>query len=123
MFDLLKDSIASRAGGIRANSPFKPYIEQLDPVSQRFFFDYFYDATEYVATKDQIATRIHGMLRYSTFQKMFLAKENKLDMFEFLQNRRGMAMLVASPEAMLGAEGSQLFCRYMVALARISHTK
>jgi hypothetical protein len=117
LFDLFKDPTASRAGGIRATSPFKPYIERLDPISQRFFFDYFYDATEYGATKDQIATRIHGMLRYATFQKMFLAKENKLDMFEFLQSPRGMVMLVASPEAMLGAEGSQLFCRYIVALA------
>ena len=114
LLELLKEPLASKVGGIRPDSPFKEHIERMDAVAQQFFFRYFYDQTEYAATKDQIASRIHGMLRYRTFQKMFLAKENKIDMFDMLQN--GRIILVSCPEAVLGADGAQLFARYMVAL-------
>ena len=113
-FDLLKDPHISKTGGIRPDSPFRKYIDKLNPISRQFFYDYFYDLTEYGATKDQIATRIHGMLRYSTFQKMFLTTENKIDMFENLQS--GKVVLVSSPQAILGKEGSRLLSRYFVAL-------
>lgn len=54
------------------------------------------------------------MLRYPTFDAMFSTTENKIDMFKHLQN--GDIVLISSPKAILGTEGSQLFSRYMVAL-------
>ena len=117
LLTLLRDPVAGKTGGIRPDSPFKPYIDSLDLVSKDFFYNNFYDTTDYASTKDQIATPIFGMLRYSTFQQMFLTKENKIDMFELLQSKPGKIILVSSPQAMLGADGSQLFCRYIVALA------
>ena len=86
----------------------------MDPISKHFFLNYFYDPAEYGATKDQIATRILGMLRYTAFQNMFLNRESKVDMFEMLQS--GKVVLVSCPQAVLGTEGAQLFARYMVAL-------
>jgi hypothetical protein len=99
---------------MRPDSPFKPFIDKLHAAAQRFFRDSFYDITEYGATKDQIASRIFGMLRYPAFDTMFSIPKNKIDMFEYLQN--GNVVLISSPKAILGTEGSQLFSRYMVAL-------
>lgn len=70
--ELLRDPLVGKAGGIRPDSPFKPYIDQLDYISRNFFYNNFYDASDYSPTKDQIATRIFGMLRYKTFQDIFL---------------------------------------------------
>ena len=71
LLELLKDPSAGKTGGIRPDSRFKPYVNNLDPISKHFFLNYFYDPAEYGATKDQIATRILGMLRYTAFQNMF----------------------------------------------------
>ncbi len=110
----MNDQPISKVGGIRPDSPFKPFIDKLGVTSKRFFYDSFYNPTEYGSTKDQIASRIYGMLRYPTFDAMFGTKENKLDMFECLQE--GKVVLISSPKSILGTEGSQLFSRYMVAL-------
>jgi hypothetical protein len=112
--DLMNDKPVQKIGGMRLDSPFKPYIDRLGPTAKRFFYDSFYDITEYGATKDQIATRLYGMLRFSTFDAMFSTTENKIDMFRHLQDRD--IVLISSPKAILGTEGSQLFSRYMVAL-------
>jgi hypothetical protein len=113
LLDLMNDPVP-KSGGIPPNSPFKKFIDKLGPTSKRFFYDSFYNATECASTKDQIATRIYGMLRYPTFEAMFGTTENKLDMFDCLQ--KGKIVLVSSPKSILGTEGSQLFSRYMVAL-------
>ena len=112
--DLMNDKPVQKVGGMRPDSPFKPYIDRLGPTAKRFFYDSFYDITEYGGTKDQIATRLYGMLRHSTFDAMFSTTENKIDMFRHLQD--GDIVLISSPKAVLGTEGSQLFSRYMVAL-------
>ena len=112
--DLMNDPTKDKFGGIRQESPFKPYVDKMGATAQRFFYDYFYHPSEYGETKRQIANRIFGMLRYPAFDAMFSTTENKLDMFECLQ--KGNVVLVSSPKSVLGAEGSQLFSRYIVAL-------
>lgn len=111
--DLMNDPVL-KTGGIPDTSKFKTCIDKLGATSKRFFYNSFYNQTEYGATKDQISSRIFGMLRYPAFDAMFSTNENKLDMFEYLQ--KGKVVLISSPKAVLGAEGSQLFSRYMVAL-------
>jgi hypothetical protein len=113
LLDLMNDPVP-KAGGIPPTSPFKPYIDKLGPTSKRFFYDSFYNPTEYGATKDQISSRIYGMLRYPTFDAMFSTTQNNVDMFDHLQ--KGRIVLISSPKSILGTEGSQLFSRYMVAL-------
>ena len=54
------------------------------------------------------------MLRVPAFDAMFSTHENKIDMFDHLQN--GRVVLISSAKGILGTEGSQLFSRYMVAL-------
>ncbi|MCW2114449.1 cell envelope integrity protein TolA [Bradyrhizobium elkanii] len=114
LLDLMMDRPVSKTGGIRPDSPFKPYVDRLGPTAKRFFNDSFYDIAEYGATKDQIATRLYGILRYPAFDAMFSTTENKLDMFDCLQ--KGKTILVSSPKGALGAEGSKIFSKYMVAL-------
>jgi len=109
----MNDPVKDKYGGIRPESRFKPYIDDMGNTAQRFFYDYFYHPSEYAETKRQIANRIFGMLRYPAFNAMFSAAENKLDMFECL---KGKVVLGSSPKSVLGADGSQLFSRYMVAL-------
>lgn len=113
LLDLMNDPVP-KAGGIPPTSPFKPYIDKLGATSKRFFYDSFYNPTEYGATKDQISSRIYGMLRYPTFDAMFSTTQNNVDMFDHLQ--KGRIVLISSPKSILGTEGSQLFSRYMVAL-------
>jgi hypothetical protein len=48
---------------------------------------------------------------------MLVTKENNLDMFDLLQDPVGKVILISSPVAVLGTDGSRLFSRYMVALA------
>ena len=115
--DLLEDPCIPKAGGIKPGSPFKPYIERLDEITQRFFYRNFYDASDYAPTKEQIASRLHGVLRYPSFKRMLVTKENNLDMFDLLQDPAGKVILISSPVAVLGTDGSRLFSRYMVALA------
>ena len=112
--NLMNDKPISKIGGMRPDSPFKPFIDKLGETPRRFFYDSFYDITEYAATKDQIATRVYGMLHYTVFDKMFSTPKNNIDMFDHLQ--KGRIVLISSPKSILGAEGSQLFSRYMVAL-------
>jgi hypothetical protein len=114
LLDLMSDKPVPKTGGMRPDSPFKPFIDKLGPTAKRFFCESFYDTTEYGATKDQIATRIFGMLRYPAFDAMFSTTENKLDMFDCLQ--KGKVVLISSPKSILGTEGSKIFSRYMVAL-------
>lgn len=112
---LLLDKPNHKIGGVRPDSPFKPYIDRLDPTARAFFENRFYDATDYAPTKDQIATRIDGLLRVPTFQKMFFCKENTLDMFSLLQTPCKV-VLIGIPIGKLGEENTTLLARYMVAL-------
>jgi hypothetical protein len=114
LLDLMSDKPIPKTGGMRPDSPFKPFIDKLGPTAKRFFYDSFYDISEYGSTKDQIATRIFGILRYPAFDAMFSTTENKLDMFNCLQ--KGKVVLISSPKSVLGTEGSKIFSRYMVAL-------
>jgi len=63
--DLMNDKPIPKVGGMRPDSPFKLYIDELRPTAKRFFYNSFYDITEYGATKDHktITTRRLPLLR------------------------------------------------------------
>lgn len=108
-------------------SPFKQHILRQPPIVQRFFREAFYHKSEYGETKRQIANRIYDMLASQQFAAMFMAKRRKFDAFDCLQ--QGKIVLVSSPIASLGVDGSTMFSRTIcsmilsAAFERIAHPK
>jgi hypothetical protein len=93
-------------------SPFAQYIKGLDPTSQAYFRNQFF-TTSYSQTKQQIARRLYGVLQVPAFDRMFASEENRLDMFDALQN--GSIVLINTSKALLKSDASALFGRYMIA--------
>jgi hypothetical protein len=96
-------------------SPFAKNILALDPTSQAFFKNQFFNRTEFGQTKQQIARRLYGVLQVPAFDRMFSSKDNKLDMFEAMQS--GKVVLVNTSKGLLKNDASALFGRYVIALA------
>jgi hypothetical protein len=94
------------------DSAFATRINSLDETSQAFFRNQFFTKT-YSQTKQQIARRLYGVLRVPAFDRMFASSENRLDMFEAMQN--GSVVLINTSKALLKADASALFGRYMIA--------
>ena len=105
--ELFEDSAAT----IEA-SPFAEHIRKLDPTSQAFFENQFFTRT-YSPTKQQIARRLYGVLQVPAFDRMFAARDNKLDMFEALQS--GSIVLINTSKSLLKTDASALFGRTMIA--------
>ena len=61
----------------------------------------------------QIARRLYGVLQVPSFDRMFSAHDNKLDMFDAMQS--GSIVLVNTSKALLKTDASALFGRYMIA--------
>jgi hypothetical protein len=95
-------------------SPFAPYIAKLDEDAQAFFRNQFFE-TGYAATRNQIVQRLYGVLRVPAFNRMFGSPENRLDLFQALQD--GKIVLFNTSKALLGDDASSLFGRYAIALA------
>ena len=93
-------------------SPFAQHIRNLDLTSQGYFKNQFFEGAS-APTKQQIARRLYGVLRVQSFDRMFSAKENKLDMYEAMQS--GKIILVNTSKALLKEDASALFGRYMIA--------
>lgn len=90
-------------------SKFWPIIQTLDPVALSYFQTRFY-STASKQTKEQLATRLYGVLRVRAFQRMFAAQDNKLDLYQCIQ--QGKVVLVRTDG--LG-EAANLFGRYIIA--------
>ena len=60
---------------------FKPQMELLDGSARYFFETEFFDPS-FAATKKQILKRLWGVLSTPAFERMFAQKDNKLDLFE-----------------------------------------
>jgi hypothetical protein len=119
LLDLMSEPLADpKAGGIRPDSPFKPYIDQLDPHHQDFMRGLFFHPTEYTETKRQLRNRIYSLLKHPSFAAMFLTKERRIDLFDIIQN--GKILLVNASPAAIGETGAQLLGRYIIAQALTS---
>lgn len=93
-------------------SAFKHEIDRLEGLPQRFFKNEFY-SKNFNETRQQVKARLYSILQRPEFVAMFSASENKLDMFDALQTKK--LVLVNTAMNVLGAEGSQIFGRYMIA--------
>lgn len=93
--------------------PFKPYMEQLQG-SARYFFETEFFHPSFAATKKQILKRLWGVLSTPAFERMFAQRENKLDLFEALND--GKIILISTAKDLLKQDGSALFGRFFIAM-------
>ena len=93
-----------------ATSKFKSYIERLDPTTQDFFKNQYFDLKGF---RDQIAQRVYSLIQVPAFRDMFTTT-NKIDFYDELQNK-GAIILVNTSEMLLKGDASPLFGRYIIA--------
>lgn len=93
--------------------PFKRYMELLDGSGRYFFEKEFFDPS-FSATKKQILKRLWGVLSTPAFERMFAQKDNKLDLFDALND--GKIILINTAKDLLKQEGSQLFGRFFISM-------
>jgi hypothetical protein len=59
----------------------RPYLSRLDPTSQHFFQTQFFSKA-FDDTRQQILTRLWGVLSNAVLERMFSDDRNKLDLFD-----------------------------------------
>ena len=92
--------------------PFKPYMDNLDGSARRFFETEFFSRS-FNATKSQILKRLWGVLANPVFERMFSYTENKIDLFEAMNN--GKIILINTAKDLLKQEGCEIFGRFFIA--------
>lgn len=93
--------------------PFKPYMEQLEGTSRRFFETQFFEKS-FASTKTQILRRLWGVLSNTTFERMFSNPHNKIDLFEAMNS--GKVILINTAKDLLKQEGCEIFGRFFIAM-------
>jgi hypothetical protein len=91
----------------------RPYLAQLDMATQRFLTTQFF-AGGFDTTRDQILSRLWGVLSNTTLARMFSHSKNKLNLFEAMN--KGSLILINTNKELLKQEGCELFGRFMIAL-------
>ena len=92
--------------------PYQPIIEKL-PESTRLFFNKEFGDRSYTETKTQIKRRLYGIIENQTFERMFSAPKNRIDIPTALND--GKVVLVNTAKDFLKA-GSSILGRYFIAL-------
>ncbi|MCP1846819.1 MULTISPECIES: type IV secretion system DNA-binding domain-containing protein [unclassified Bradyrhizobium] len=109
--DLLED----RADKKKPPNPiFLEAIPKLPPVARRFFETDYYSAN-YAATREQIKSRIWGVLENDTLAAILNAKRNKLDLAECIRARKTVLIHTRMTEL---KEAHQTFGRYIISLVQ-----
>jgi hypothetical protein len=91
----------------------KPHLSSLDPLSRQFFETQFYSA-KFDDTRQQILTRLWGVLSNSVLARMFSHQQNRVDLFASLN--RGSLILINTAKDLLKQDGCELLGRFFIAL-------
>jgi Type IV secretion-system coupling protein DNA-binding domain len=94
-------------------SQFWPYIERSDD-QNRYFFDERFCTTDYNKTKAGVADRLLGVMRVPAFNRMFMATDNRLDLYRELADRK--LIVFNTQKRKLGPDASAVLGRYAIAL-------
>jgi len=94
--------------------PYEEYVDQLSSSGQAFFRNQFNDHKLYGNTKQEVGWRLANMLEHNTFDKMFSSPKTKLDLFTELNSSK--VILINTDLDLLGAERTNLFGRFFIAL-------
>lgn len=92
---------------------FRSHMNALDGAARHFFATEFFHPS-FAATKKQILKRLWGVLATPAFERMFAQRENKLDLFQAMND--GKIILISTAKDLLKTEGSQLFGRFFISM-------
>ncbi len=92
--------------------PFQSYMQNLDGSAKRFFDSEFFSPS-FSATKKQILRRLWGVLANPVFERMFSHPENRIDLFEAMND--GKIILINTAKDLLKPEGCSIFGRFFIA--------
>jgi hypothetical protein len=91
----------------------RPYLAKLDIAAQRFFLTQFLTSA-FDNTRQQILSRLWGVLANTSLARMFSHTHNKLNLFEAMNE--GSLILINTAKDLLKQDGCELFGRFMIAL-------
>src|SRR3954453_11965205 len=91
----------------------RPHLEKVDRITRHFFETQFY-STNFNDTRQQILTRLWGVISNSILERMFANEKNKLDLFEAMN--RGSIILINTAKDLLKLEGCEILGRFFIAL-------
>jgi hypothetical protein len=90
-----------------------PYIGKLEGSARRFFETQFLSRF-FNDTRQQILTRIYGVLATGVLDRMFSHKRNKVNLFA--EMNRGSLILINTAKDLLKQEGTEILGRFFIAL-------
>ena len=93
-------------------TPYKPIIEKL-PESSRMFFEREFTDRQFGETRTQVKRRLYGIIENQTFERMFSAPRNRIDLPTALNE--GKIILVNTAKDFLKGNSS-ILGRYFIAL-------
>jgi hypothetical protein len=88
-------------------------LSRLDATSQHFFQTQFFSRA-YDNTRQQILTRLWGVLSNGDLERMFSNENNKLDLFDAMN--RGGLILIHTAKDLLKQDGCEILGRFFIAL-------
>jgi hypothetical protein len=93
----------------------RPYLDNLtDDTMTRRFFDTQFFSKSFHDTRQQILTRLWGVLSNRVLERMFANKRNKLNLFTAMN--RGSLILINTAKDLLKQEGCEILGRFFIAL-------
>jgi len=98
---------------VEDGNQFRPYFKDLDPSSRHFFETQFFSKS-FSATRQQVLTRLWGVLSNRVFERMFSAPKNQVDVFEAMN--QGKIVLINTAKDLLKTDGCSIFGRFFIAL-------
>jgi len=91
----------------------QPYLRNLDRTSAQFFHTQFF-SKDFNPTRQQILTRLYGVLTNSVLERMFSHKRNKLNLYQAMNS--GSLILINTAKNLLKQEGCEILGRFFIAL-------
>src|SRR3954465_12163326 len=91
----------------------RPHLEKVDRITRHFFETQFY-SPNFNDTRQQILTRLWGVISNSVLERMFANERNKLDLFEAMN--RGSIIFINTAKDLLKQEGYEILGRFFIAL-------
>src|SRR3954452_2878899 len=91
----------------------RAHFDKLDRITRHFFETQFFSPS-FNDTRQQILTRLWGVLSNSVLERMFAHERNKLDLFEAMN--RGSLILINTAKDLLKQEGCEILGRFFIAL-------
>jgi hypothetical protein len=92
---------------------YRASMQELQGTARRFFETQFFHK-KFNATKDQILSRLYGVLGIATLDRMFSHEKNRIDLFRAMNE--GKILLINTAADFLQPEGCSLFGRFFIAM-------